>query len=515
MTDEPRALPPGWTWACLGDVCALNPRHERGALAVDEPVSFVPMAAVDDQTGTISGSTARPYGQVRKGFTHFAEGDVLFARITPCMENGKVAIARGLVNGLGCGTTEFHVLRPFDGILPEYTHRYLRQESFRRAAAANMSGTAGQLRVPTDYMRSVELPIPPLPEQQRIVAKIEALFEQSRTARGALDRVLPLLKKFRQSVLAAAFRGDLTRDWRGQHPALEPVQLLVERVRGARLHALGGGGRKPKANRRLVANKPGSLDPSDAQVLGMPELPAGWAWVTVEFLVSREPRSIQSGPFGSNLHHAEFRDKGVLAIGIDNVLDGAFSAGKQHRISHEKYKQLKKYSARPLDVLITVMATVGRCCVVPKDVEPAIITKHVYRISVDKELCEPAYLMNALRGCHAVRAQLYGEIQGVTRPGVNGQILRRLGIPLAPLEEQRMILSTLEDLMCRADSIDEAVQSVRQRAGMLEESVLGRAFRGDLVPQDPNDEPASNVLDRIGGAAVRGRGRARADHQGA
>jgi len=321
-------LPHGWAWAPIGDVCAINPRHERGVLADDTPVSFVPMAAVDHQSGAISESSVRPYGEVRKGFTHFAEGDVLFARITPCMENGKAAVARGLINGRGCGTTEFHVLRPLGGILSEYVYRYLRQKSFRRAAAAKMSGTAGQLRVATDYMKSVELPLAPLPEQQRIVAKIDGLFQQSRTAREALDRIPPLLKKFRQSVLAAAFRGDLTGDWREQNPDVEPASALLERMRAGRLRQEEV--KKAKAEGRRPPRKPTNLGPGNLDSSRLPELPDGWAWTTLEFVASRQPRSIQSGPFGSNLHHSEFQDTGILAIGIDNVLDGRFSSGRRN-----------------------------------------------------------------------------------------------------------------------------------------------------------------------------------------
>ncbi len=497
MTDDRVELPEGWEWACLGDMCAINPRHEKGVGGDDTPVSFVPMAAVDHREGAISGASPRPYGQVRTGFTHFVEGDVLFARITPCMENGKVAIARGLVNGLGCGTTEFHVLRPLSGILPEYIYRYLRQESFRRAAAANMSGTAGQLRVPTAYLKSVELPLAPLSEQRSIVAKIEALFDQSRTARQALDRIPVLLKKFRKAVLAAAFRGDLTREWREQHPDDEPASELLERIRAARVRRWQEELRSAKREGRRPPKKPANLDPPALDMSTSPELPRDWAWASVEFLASPEPRSIQSGPFGSNLRHSEFQDKGVLAIGIDNVLDGRFTSGSQHRISQRKYQQLKKYTARPLDVLITVMATVGRCCLVPEDIETAIITKHVYRISVDPELCVPNYLMNALRGCPPVQEQLYGKIQGVTRPGINGEILKRLLIPVAPLAEQHAIVSCIETLLNQAEKIDGALRMAQQQADKLEQSILSRAFRGELVAQDPNDEPASVLLARI------------------
>ena len=328
--------------------------------------------------------------------------------------------------------------------------------------------------------------------------------EQSRTARQALGRIPPLLKKFRQSVLAAAFRGDLTRDWREQQPEVEPASALLERIRTQRLRRYQEEIRKAKAEGRHVLRKPPDLTMRDLKASTLPELPQPWTWATVEFLASPEPRSIQSGPFGSNLHHSEFQDTGVLAIGIDNVLDGKFTTGLQHRISYQKYEQLKKYAARPFDVLLTVMATVGRCCVVPKNVETAIITKHVYRISVDSLLCEPGYMMNALRGCPSVLEQLYGEVQGVTRPGINGGILKRLAIPISPLEEQHAILARIEACFRQADAIDAAVEATRRGADKLEQSILARAFRGELVPQDPSDEPASVFLaDRAKERAVK------------
>jgi type I restriction enzyme S subunit len=354
-------------------------------------------------------------------------------------------------------------------------------------------------------MKSVELPLAPLAEQRRIVAKIEALFEQSRAARQALDRIPPLLKKFRQSVLAAAYRGDLTRDWREQHSDVEPASGLFERIRSARVRHYQEGAKKAKGRGRGLQKRLPDLYLRDLDSSRLRELPQSWAWATVEMLASPEPRSIQSGPFGSNLLHSEFQETGVLAIGIDNVLDGRFTSGTQHRISRDKYEQLKKYAARPLDVLITVMATVGRCCVVPEDVETAIITKHVYRISVNRALCEPKYLMNALRGCLAVQEQLYGEIQGVTRPGINGKILKGLLIPVPPIEEQHLALSRIESLFREADEIDAAVAAAQRLCDSLEKSILARAFRGELVSQDPNDEPASVLFGATRTEAKKGR----------
>jgi type I restriction enzyme, S subunit len=222
-------------------------------------------------------------------------------------------------------------------------------------------------------------------------------------------------------------------------------------------------------------------------------------------LASREPRSLQSGPFGSHLHHSEFQEIGVLAIGIDNVLEGRFSLGKQHRISQAKFESLRKFAARPKDVLITVMATVGRCCVIPEDSEPSIITKHVYRITADASLVEPVYLMDALRGSPEVIAQIQSQIRGQTRPGINGQILKGALIPVPPLAEQREIIRRVETLFKLVDAIEKRVAGVTARAEKLTQAILANAFRGELVPTEAelarregrSYESAADLLARI------------------
>lgn len=163
-------LPETWVEARLTDVCELNPRlaaYER--LDDDAAVTFVPMSAVDETGGVISKPEVRTFVEVTKGYTNFRERDVLFAKVTPCMENGKAAIATGLENGLGFGSTEFHVLRPTEAVLPEYVFSFIRQQAFRDRAASAFVGTGGLQRVPPDFLTRVKLPLPTLPEQQRIV----------------------------------------------------------------------------------------------------------------------------------------------------------------------------------------------------------------------------------------------------------------------------------------------------------------------------------------------------------
>ena len=306
------------------------------------------------------------------------------------------------------------------------------------------------------------LPLPPLPEQHRIVAAIEELFARLDATNERLDRVPGIMKSFRQAVLAAACDGRLTEDWRVIHQNSQVESEIFEK--------------KINANSIYFSEKPMTFDNEV-----FPTLPDNWCWATIEELASAEPRSIQSGPFGSSLLHSEFQETGILAVGIDNVLDRNFSLGKEHRISNEKYQELKKYTARPLDVLITVMATVGRCCVVPQDIETAIITKHVYRITPNREAISPYYLMNALSGASIVKEQIDNQIRGQTRPGINGKILKTTSIPLPPLSEQQEIVRRVDVLFAFADSIEAKVAVAREKTERLRQSILAKAFSGELV----------------------------------
>jgi type I restriction enzyme S subunit len=206
-------------------------------------------------------------------------------------------------------------------------------------------------------------------------------------------------------------------------------------------------------------------------------------WATVEQLASTTPRSIQSGPFGSSLLHSEFQTEGKLVIGIDNVQDGFFSLGAQNRISDAKFDMLAKYEARPLDLAITVMATIGRCCIVPPDVEKAIFSKHVYRVSLDQQLVSPPYVVVALRSPLG-REKMLMESKGQTRPGLNGEIIKGLPIPLPPLAEQRRIVAEVDRRLSVLNALETTVDTNLARCARLRQAILKRAFEGRLVPPE-------------------------------
>ena len=159
----------------LGECCILNPRRPNIALCDTDKVSFIPMPAVSED-GYWVDMTDEEYGKVKKGFTYFENNDVLFAKITPCMENGKGAIVHGLTNGIGMGSTEFHVLRPINGISSPYWLLALtRMPIFRERAAKNMSGTGGQKRVSASYLDHFMVGLPAIEEQRRF----EAIYKQA------------------------------------------------------------------------------------------------------------------------------------------------------------------------------------------------------------------------------------------------------------------------------------------------------------------------------------------------
>jgi type I restriction enzyme, S subunit len=171
----------GWKSVRMEEIADINPKRPRElrSLPDDHTVTFVPMAAVNQVSGVIVSGEAKPFRLVLRGFTYFAEGDVIFAKITPCMQNGKSAIARGLSNQLGFGSTEFHVIRPHpEKVHPEWLWHFVRQDSFRREGTHHFHGAVGQQRVSSEYLSNAIVPLPSIHEQRRIVARIKECMER-------------------------------------------------------------------------------------------------------------------------------------------------------------------------------------------------------------------------------------------------------------------------------------------------------------------------------------------------
>lgn len=205
-----KGIKKGWNIIPFSTACEINPSKRGTSYSDDLQVSFIPMESVNAQSGKITHPFVRLYQEVSKGYTWFIEGDVIFARIIPCMENGKSAIAKNLKNGVGFGSTEFHVLRPKEGVLAEWIHYLVRRPSFRDLAAANFKGTAGQQRVPELFFYNQKIPLPPIEEQNNIIAYLDNLQSKINNLKllqvqtqSELDALIP-------SILSKAFKGELT-----------------------------------------------------------------------------------------------------------------------------------------------------------------------------------------------------------------------------------------------------------------------------------------------------------------
>jgi len=470
-------LPKGWVWTILSEIAQINPPLPHNELSDDLEVSFLPMKAVEEETGKYDVALSKKYSEVKKGYTPFINGDVIFAKITPCMENGKIAVLDNLKNGIGFGSTEFHVIRCLKNCISNrFIFFYLLQEVVRKDAETKMKGTAGQLRVPASYVQSRVLPLPPVQEQKRIVAKFEELFTTLDAGVEALKKAKVQLKRYRQSVLKSAFEGKLTEQWRRQNKdKIEPASLLVERI---------------KEERRKSGKKFEEMLPVDTSEL--PQLPRGWIWTRVDLLCDS-----QTGPFGTQLHRSDYTDVGVPTIEIGDVHpDRDLREGTTHFISKEKALSLKRFEVRNGDVLFSRVGTVGRCTIVPVGCDGWIMSTSLIRVRVISTDLLSKYLLYYFQ---SPISQYFTRktTKGTTRAGTNSKIVGELPLIVPPLQEQKKIAEEIERLFSIADQSEHTIEYSLAHAARLRQSILKQAFEGKLAPQDPTDEPASVLLDRI------------------
>lgn len=512
-----------WAEASVDDLFLLNPKS-LPPLALDALVSFMPMKSVEAMTGHVQLTETRTLNEVRKGYTQFVEGDLLLAKITPCMENGKVAVARNLVNGVGFGSTEFHVMRPVGGpVLSIWGFWYFLRQSVRRTARRNMTGSAGQLRVPIQYLRTVAVPLPPLVLQRAIVAKIEALLSELDKGVEQLQAVARQLKRYRQAVLKNAFEGKLSAEWRAkQHAAgvLHSAEDLMKQIsvqRDARYEqqladwkrgvedweAAGAESTDRKKPRKPV--KPKGLPPLTAkQLAALPNLPAGWVWCRPTEVCSPDEHALGIGPFGSNLKVSDYTDLGVPLIFVRNITRKEFGSFDKY-VSVAKAESLRPHQVLPLDILITKMGDPpGDVAIYPEACPPAVLTADCVKFRCWVEFVSRSFMATAIES-DVVRRQLGLITKGVAQKKISLSRFKTICIPLPCRNEQDEIAQEIDSRFSVLDELETAVTAGLKQAEALRESILKKAFEGRLLSEtelaavqaDPAYEPAQVLLERI------------------
>lgn len=475
MTDADD-LPDGWALVTLKDVADNSKAKAEPGERDDAP--YLGLEHIEGGTSRIIGQGVG--GDVKSVKNAFQAGDILYGKLRPYLNK----VCRPDFDGI-C-STDILVLKPKACIDPAFLHRVLTTQAVVEYAVANSNGI-NLPRTSYDALSQFEFALPPLAEQRRIVAKVEELTARSRAARAALAEVPTLLEQFRQSVLASAFRGDLTADWRAKNPNAEPVSVLLDLIRAERRKQWET--KYPK--KEYIAPKP--VDDSD-----LPELPEGWCWCELALLGEDLFNPIQTGPFGAQLHSSEFVTEGVPVIAVGNLTGHGFSRENLYFITQKKSELLSRYAINAGDLLFARSgATLGKVCVAPDYVDDWRMTGHILRARLNQRLIRSRLVALAIWGMPAVKVSVTSRVRGMTRPGFNTTLLEEIPIPIPPLPEQDELLHKLDDAFSKIDQIETSIDMLVSDLDALDQSILAKAFRGELVPQDPADEPAAALLARI------------------
>lgn len=501
-----QALPASWESFEISAIADLNPRLDKSSIPDQQQVHFVPMPAVEALSNRIDLSHVRPFQEVSKGYTPFIEGDVIFAKITPCMENGKMAVVPYLEHRQALGSTEFHVLRSCRGVSPQWIYLFVSSHSYRSEAEHNMTGAVGQRRVPIDFIARSKIPLPPFNEQKRIVAKVEELFSEVDAGVESLKQARAQLGVYRQALLKKAFEGKLTERWREKNAdKLESAEALLERIRIERENryaqqltdwetavqqweANDKPGKKPTKPR-----KPKPVEPLTPKELAeLPKLPEGWLWlrmwdcsdVTGGLTKNQKRNSLPlkipylrvANVYSNRLELSEVKEIGVTAdeavtvrleVGDLLVVEGNGSKDQIGRVARWNGEIPNCGHQNHLIRVKLLNCCLGECVL-------QFLLSPVGRDIIEQKAASTS-------GLHTLSISKVGAIF----------------IPFCSPPEQREIVRILEEQFSAIEQNEREIDAALERAEALRQSILKRAFSGKLVPQDPNDEPASVLLERI------------------
>lgn len=470
-------LPQGWALACISDLADINPKQD-----FDDhlPAGFVPMSHAPTNFRDKLRFEERNWGEIKKAYTNFKDGDVIFAKVTPCFENGKAALVEEMPSGIAAGSSEFYVLRPSS---PEVSARYLlalvKSRGFMREGAENMTGAVGLRRVPKKFVESYPVLVPPAAEQTRIAQKLDELLAQVDTLKARIDAIPALLKRFRQSVLAAAVSGRLTEEWRG---SLALAETGADVIRNDQLEKMALLGRQPE-----LKKKKSSLE-SDIDENYLFPIPENWSFTTwgkiSEWITYGFTRPMPKSEVGVKLLTA----KDVQRFELELMSCGLTTTEAFAALS-DKDKPVKG------DLLITKDGSIGRAALVHTD-EGFCINQSVAVCWLRSTTMNKRYL-ELLSNSDFTQRFVKDKAQGMAIQHLSIIDFAKCPVPVPSSIEQDEIVRRVEQLFAFTEQLERKVKSAKSRIDYLTQSILAKAFRGELVPQDPNDEPASVLLERI------------------
>jgi type I restriction enzyme S subunit len=489
-------LPDGWRLANLGELAAVTGGLTRNATKRDSSQTRAPLVSVAAvQLRHINVGAVAEVGLLESdGDRAILEpGDLLVVEGNGSLDHiGRVALWNNEVPG---ARHQNHIIRVRPHSLPSrYVLEWLASPAGREAIVHEATSAAGLYTLSLSKVERIPVPVPPAGQEHRIVEKLNALQFRSRRAKESLDAIPPLLERFRQSVLAAAFRGDLTAEWRAENPDVEPASELLKRIRAERRHRW----EESELAKMKAKGKPPTDDrwkgkyeePAGVEAKGLPVLPHGWAWASVGEVLVALRNGIGTKPENKT---------GLRILRI--------SAVRPMAVNHQDVRYLpnseeyQDYLLRNGDLLLTRYngnpGLVGVAGLVRDLTQPTVYPDKLIRAIPLDSVVSAAFLELALNtGITRNHIATHGK-SAAGQVGVSGEDIRSAPVAIPPIEEQRELATRVRKLIASMDVVLRVNTSLFDQVNALNRAILAKAFRGDLVPQDPADEPASSLLARL------------------
>ena len=482
-------VPEGWVEVELGEV--FGRRRGSALVPAKQPDQRFELYSVP---AFPAGEPARLLGaEIGSSKQAVAHRTVLLCRINPRIN--RVWIVGPRTDDPQIASTEWIALRQVDGVVPRFLMYALRGPAVRQHLTSSVSGVGGSLmRIRMAAVWRTRVRLAPIPEQHRIVAKIEDLFARLDDGVAALKRAQVNLERYRASVLKSAVEGRLTEQWRRENPPEETGKELLGRILAERrkcweaeqLAKFAAKGRKPPKNWKTRYKEPAAPDTGK-----LPELPEGWCWATVD--------QVSDGVHYGSSTKTSPDQQGVPVLRMGNIQDGILNLDNLKYLppDHSEFPRLLLAAGDLLFNRTNSAELVGKTAVYRGRPDPCSFASYLIRVRMlGPHLSQ--IVANALNGPHG-RAWVASVVsQQVGQANVNATKLRAFPFPLPPETEQKEIVRRSADA---ADSITQSTAAINAllvlRAAVLRQSILKRSFEGGLVSQDPADEPASVLLERI------------------
>jgi len=425
-------VPERWTPTSLKYLALLNPHKSGYDGDTEQLCSFLPMEKL--KTGTLQLDEVRPIEEVIGGYTYFEDGDVLQAKVTPCFENKNVAIASGLTNGIGFGSSEINVFRPYRHANAGYLYYRVQEDSYMGFCTSSMIGAGGLKRVPTDVINNFKVAAPELHEQTQIAhfldhetARIDALIAEQ-------QRLIELLKEKRQAVISYA----VTK-------GLDPRVTM-----------------------------------KDSGVEWLSEVPEHWGVVRVKHIKSWRPNAFVDGPFGTNLKSEHFVEEGgVYVIESSFATTGQLNLSDLKQITSSHFETIRRSEVCEGDIVIAkIGARYGMCSILPSLDKPGVVSGNSLKLTVNELVCDSrfaVFVLKHLKECGAIE-----DIVNMTaQPALSLGEMNNLPFPLPPLCEQLHILSDLEMRLGEFEALTSECKQVmgfamERRSALISAAVTGK-----------------------------------------